>query len=107
MSVRLPKVELVEIKIFGAGDARSNVQKLKNNNLNFQRKRIMERIEGSSLNGNSQIILDYPDIKLYEDDYKFFESLGYNVIREEFIRYSMISNQMEYCVHRFGIISWD
>jgi hypothetical protein len=97
----------VVIKIFGAGDARSNVQKLIKAKLNYQRRYIMERIEGASLNGRSQIVLDDPEIKLFEDDYKFFENLGYEVTRDTYIRYCMIDSKKEYYSLTYGIIYWD
>lgn len=76
---------------------------------NYQTQYIMRRIESAAKNGDTFIVLNYPDIKLYEDDYKYFESLGYKVERDRKEIYRPIDYKSEhesYYKYYYGNISW-
>jgi hypothetical protein len=94
-------------KVFKASTAKELVRKFFTDDLNYQRVKIMERIKGASSMGNTNIVLDDPYIKLNEEDYNFFEKLGYTVFREEYRTYSKLSDKQEYYYHKYGIISWE
>ena len=53
--------------------------------MNYQRKAMLERIKSKASIGQSSIIVyEYdPDIRLVDEDWDFFEKLGYKVTRPE------------------------
>lgn len=93
--------------VFTAKRAKELVQTFKSLNLNYQRKVILGRIKSECLVGNNYLMLDDQIIKLFEDDYKFFENLGYKVIREEYVRFCDLEDKKEYYHLTYGRISWD
>ena len=94
-------------KLFNAKMAKEAIKKFYGNGLNYQRKEVLKLIQGAALNGYTNIVLDNPIIKLFDEDYDFFKKLGYNVYPEEIIKYCNLSDKHEYYKHKFGIISWE
>lgn len=94
-------------KLFKAKTAKQLVKKYLSNGLNYQRSTVLYMIKGASLNGKSSIVIDNAGIKLNDEDYDFFRNLGYKVDPESIIKYCTIKDKLEYCNHRFGIISWE
>ena len=94
-------------KIFHAKTAKKIVTDFYENDLNWQRSMVMDRIEREALRGKSSIVLDDSMVKLFDEDYNFFKKLGYKVYPEEITRYSSLSDKLEYYKHVFGIISWE
>lgn len=68
--------------------------------LNYQRNYVLNEIRYAANFGNKFIVISNPQIKLFEDDYIFFEKLGYKVKRES----KIIKD--EKCWTYFPIISW-
>lgn len=99
------------MKLFDCLSAKKLVQQTKEKNLNFQRNYILKAIEAAALGGRSQLVIDYFHIKLYPEDYDFFESLGYKVKRERveekiFLEINGGPDAHVYYNTHYGIISW-
>lgn len=92
--------------LFTAKKAKEKVEKYYSNDLNYQRRYILDRIEGSSLNGDLFLVIDYSHIRLNDEDYNFFIKLGYDVKPESTIKFCKLSDRLEYYRHTYGIISW-
>jgi uncharacterized protein YvpB len=82
--------------------AKKLVAQFKNDNLNFQRKFVLDRIKSRCIDyGDNYYVVTDPTIRLFEDDYLYLESLGYKVQRA---RKEKINDKEE--MHYFPIISW-
>jgi hypothetical protein len=93
--------------LFSAKDAKEVAKKFKDDNLNYQRSKIINRIKSASAMGENYIVLDDYYIKLLEDDYLFFENLGYKVQRETYTKFCDLSDKKEYYNLKYGHIYWD
>jgi hypothetical protein len=81
--------------------ARKLMKRFRDQNLNYQRKHTLNRIKNAARNGENRLVLDDPCIHLFEDDYKFFEDLGYSVERGK-----RASTNPEYTLYYYSVISW-
>lgn len=64
-----------------ANEAKRLSNKAKDEGTNYQRNFILGRIKTAAYLGDTHIVLSFTDIHLYEEDYLYFEKLGYKVIR--------------------------
>lgn len=87
--------------IFTAKDARKLQADLKKSNMNYQRDYVIRAIKHGVSLGNNYIVIDFGNTVLFEDDYKFFEDLGYTVKRP----HNYKDNKGMYW-SSFGVISW-
>jgi hypothetical protein len=71
--------------LFIAEDAKQVADKAKKEGINHQRTITLGKIQSKAMVGETFIVLNDPYIKLFEDDYKFFEALGYKVTRPNHI----------------------
>lgn len=92
--------------MFSAEDARKLLRKTIKDELNFQRIQIIKRIKGACAVGDDHIVLGDPFIHLFEDDYVYFEKLGYTVKRPEKRIFKPTNSDQEMCHYVLGIISW-
>lgn len=94
-------------RLFKSKTAKEIVKKFYSDDMNYQRQNTLERIKGAALNGRTNIVLDDPGIRLFDEDYDFFKKLGYTVYPEQMTRYCNVKDKLEYYDHKFGIISWE
>jgi hypothetical protein len=94
--------------ILKAEDARLLVKKFEDDNLNYERKSILNRIEEQSKCGKKQLMLDFENLHMTEEDYEFFINLGYAVKRhkKQFLRPKDSDNCGEWLIE-YGIVSWE
>jgi DNA polymerase III alpha subunit (gram-positive type) len=92
--------------LFTAKKAKAVLAKYKNQNLNYQRIYILERIKNAANMGLKSVCIDDPHIQFFPEDYSFFESLGYDVIWGGKANYSEIRDKKEYTIYRIGYINW-
>ncbi len=78
-------------------------RKLSNTSQNYQRKHTSERIKRAAQNKESHIGLDAIGVILFEDDYLYFEQLGYKVQRPIF---HPCLHSYGHSYFKFGVISW-
>lgn len=64
--------------------------------INYQRQHVLYGIKRAAILGDSYFAVNDPLIKLFEEDYLYFENLGYKVIRH---------NQTPGYIH-IPVISW-
>lgn len=83
-----------------ANKARKKALKYKKSDRNVQRDEYLKWIEWESNRGNTSVVVDKSGYRLYDEDYEFFEKLGYSVVRP---REEMKDG---ICYVYFGIISW-
>lgn len=109
------------MELFTAQQARDLAKAIKEMNLNYERQYILDRVKRVSIYGKPFMTLDEPHIKLLEEDYKFFEDLGYKVTRPEMkwfipkgsnIQLETNTGYIEntsnkQMIYSYGIISWE
>lgn len=86
-----------------AEEARKITQESKQMGHNYQRLWALEQIKNLSKRGKNRLVLSDPCIHFFDDDYAYFESLGYKVTRDRLKPSSFNANKLR---RTFGVIEW-
>ena len=97
---------------YHAWEAKIDTKTAKDRGINYQRERVIERIKSKSYYGESLLVVDEEalSIRMFEEDWKWFESFGYKVTRPTttlFVPTHPSDSNHAMQKTTFGIISWE
>lgn len=98
---------------FTAKQAKKLTNEAIKSEFNVQRKYYLNKIKLIASDGKNNCIISEPNYHLYENDWKFFEKLGYKItepitrILPRGMKYEQakLTNELYY-TYEYGIISW-